>query len=529
MGEKSQRAILGMDIVSFSTLTDDNQLHVIGKLMLFIREALAFHAITYDEVRWSPAGDGGYLTFVTDSGCRLAIDVAFSLFEKIKFQPHDAPDRFDIRAALHAGIVKEDSDMFSSTNIWGSGINTTARILSTSKTSQLLVSAQYFDDYLKDQREQEFSFGRPYSRTVKHGVHVQVMNATRGALCLSEAEATDEQWSHIGNLWQKMADEYEFFVKDTLRSAETLAAIGAAKFLLALGEREKVREFCRILSTDESTPGPGYPQQGHNLFTAMPADVLMEVLDVINPRFVKAGEIICRDGLLADICYLPLAGAAQIECSGREIPIPFRKGVVYGEMGLWVSNLIRSETARAINPGLVLELHHSDFCAILERHPGVADVVYGMIKLKVIENTWHSSELFPGLSTDTSCNFSHLSADCAKFAPGDSLDLTEHAHILLTGRVRIRAFTGVDWEVTGGKRCDRMGIAGIISAIGLPDGDAGEVLEETVAVRIPHETLSELQQQYPKIGQTWTSLCARRMDEVGFRIGPKRDVKTQHA
>ena len=74
-----QHAILGVDIVSFSTLQDEEQLAVIKKLMLLMREALAYNGISDDAYRWSPAGDGGYLTFVTDENCRSAIDVAFSI------------------------------------------------------------------------------------------------------------------------------------------------------------------------------------------------------------------------------------------------------------------------------------------------------------------------------------------------------------------------------------------------------------------------------------------------------------------
>jgi class 3 adenylate cyclase len=519
LAETSQRAILGMDVVSFSTLADNHQLAVIRRLMVFIREALAFHAVTDDEVRWSPAGDGGYLTFITDTACRLAIDVAFSVFEKLKYPANDESDHLTIRAALHAGIVAEDADMFRSTNIWGNGINTTARILSIGKPSQLLVSLQYFDDYLKDQREREFSIGRSYSRTVKHGVHVNVMNISRDGLGLSDTDATDKQWSHIGNLWRKTAVEYEFFVGDTMRSSDTIAAIAATKFLFALGERDRVLEFCRILSNDESTPDSGFPQQGPNLFTVMPPDVLMDVIEKIKPRFVEAGEIICNDGSLADMCYLPIAGSAIMECAGREIPIPFKKGQLYGEMGLWVSNLIRTETAKALEPGLVLELNRDDFSRILANHPGVADVVYGMIKLKIIENTWHSSDFFPGLGKELNCNFSNLSAECNKFTEGDRLGLTTHAYILLTGRVRIVAFNGAESEVTGGRRCDKMGVVGIASNIGMPDGNTGEVLEETVAVRIHHDTLRDLQRRYPRIRESWDSVCAQRMDNIGFSVG----------
>jgi class 3 adenylate cyclase len=137
-------AVLGMDIVSFSTLHDDDQIRAIRKLMSWISEALAFHSVTEGDYRWSPAGDGGYLSFTSIAACDKAIDVAFAILEKLQ-RPDWVPrsgEKTCIRAALHSGTVQEGHGLGRETNMWGMGINTAARILSLAATSQLLVSRQ---------------------------------------------------------------------------------------------------------------------------------------------------------------------------------------------------------------------------------------------------------------------------------------------------------------------------------------------------------------------------------------------------
>jgi class 3 adenylate cyclase/CRP-like cAMP-binding protein len=522
-------AILGLDIVSFSTLRDDDQLAVIKKLMRFIREALAYHSIADDAYRWSPAGDGGYLTFITDTSCHTAIDVAFSIFEKLSPAGNRVglPGQFNIRAALHAGVITEDSDITRGSNIWGIGINTTSRILSISEPSQLLVSQQYFDAYLKGQREREFQVGEPYSRTVKHGVRVEVMNVGRTGVCLRGDEATDKRWKYVGSLWRKTVEEYEFLIGDAMRSAEPVAAIAAAKFLLELGEQGRAQELCKMLSHHEPNPQCDYPPQSHELFSSMPADVLLEVIRQTNPRVVHAGDVICQDGIPADICFFPVAGSMVMEVAGCDLAPAIKKGAIFGEISLWVPNLIRTATIRASDVGLVLELSHRDFCRILEKHSEVAEIVYGMIKRRIIESVWNSSELFPGLASELDNSFSSLAARCEKLKVGETLDLSAHAYVLLTGRVRIAAFNGKIAEIVGERRFDRLVTVGILSRIGMPDGDTGDVIEETVAVKISHVVLADLQKKYPSIARAWSALCGQRLDEMGFSVGTDIRIRRQ--
>lgn len=76
-------AILGMDVVSFSTLEDDDQVTAVEALYTWIRQAIRGEGLVEADYRWSPAGDGGYLTFATQEGCSRAIDIAFSILKNL--------------------------------------------------------------------------------------------------------------------------------------------------------------------------------------------------------------------------------------------------------------------------------------------------------------------------------------------------------------------------------------------------------------------------------------------------------------
>ena len=511
--------IFGMDVVSFSTLDEETQIIVIQRLMRYVKESVLFHSLTEADFRWSPAGDGGYLTFVNPQAGRAAIDVAFSIFEKVRASGKRAPsERFRIRAALHAGCVREDEDLSHETNIWGMGINTTARILSVSDEDQMLVSKQYYDTYIKDQREGEFNFGEPYWRTVKHGVLVDVMNASKPGLCLDCDDASGKRWRYLGGLWRKTVEEYGFLMTDAMRSGDPVAAIAAARYLLKMGEEADVRQFCKTLSDHETTVKPDFPVLRHTLFSAMPADVLFDVLSGITPRVVRANEVICEDGTVADSCYFPVSGKIVVDIPGRDAPSGVKKGRILGEFSLWIPNLKRTARIRSLDAGLVLELGHHPLAAVLAQHPDVATVVYSLIKRRIVENVLLAPALFPGLEKEVDENLSRFGAVCVKVPAGDALDIATDAFVVLIGKVRIHCATGTVLDIGAEGRFDHLPVAGISSAIGKPDGGVAEVLEDTVAVRISHDMLAQLQKAYPGIKLAWSGLCGARLQEAQWHL-----------
>jgi hypothetical protein len=398
------------------------------------------------------------------------------------------------------------------------GINTTARILSVSDENQLLVSKQYYDTYIKDQREADYQFAEPYWRTVKHGVAVEVMNASKPGLCLDYDDASGKRWRYLGGLWRKTVQEYEFLISDAMRSGDPVAAIAAARYLLEMGEEAQARQLCSMLSDHDTSVKATFPAQRHALFSAMPPEILFHVVRSISPRVVQADQILCEDGAVAESCFFPVSGKFVVEVAGRDAPSPVKKGHIVGEFSLWISHLKRTARIRSLDPGLVLELGYDALTTVLAQHADVATIVYSIIQRRIIENVLLSPDLFPGLGPMSKEELSKLGAKCIKTPAGGVLDLSQHAFVMLIGRVRIHCFTGTVLELEAEGRFDQLEVVGIHSGMGKLDGEAADVLEETVAVRIDHDLLEGLQQRYPAVKRAWGRLVGARLLEAGFEI-----------
>lgn len=505
-------AVLGMDIVSFSLLHDEDQMQAIRRLMGWITEALAYHSLTEKDYRWSPAGDGGYISFTSSSGCRKAIDVAFSLFEKLQ-HPTWVPrtgEKPRIRAALHSGTLQEGHGLGRETNMWGMGINMTARILSLAASSQLLVSRQYFDTHIKEHREDEFVIGKSHSYTVKHGSKVEVMNISRGTLGLDSQTASSKRWRYIQGLWQKTVEEYLWLTGDTMKSGDSVATIAAAKFLHLLGEREHVRRLCEEIGRSQSDNGP----MTHRLFGQMPAEMLYRVIEKIKPRILKPGEILCEEGAPALSSFFPVSGTVVVEVPNQREPIPIREGQIVGEFSLWIENLKRTARLRSLDGSLVLEMHNKDFTEILAGSAEVSNIIYSLVKGRITENVLKSSTLFPGIGPLIEDGTLSILAQCEKHPAGSEIDLSDAAYVIFSGAVLVQPADTLTLEIAGEGRIGFERVVGITSEVGQPDGQRAVVREEAVSVRIDHKTLRDLQNRFPAIDIAWNALYGRRLGEI---------------
>ena len=506
-------AVLGMDIVSFSKLHDDDQIQAIRKLMSWISEALAFHSITEADYRWSPAGDGGYLSFISVKACSKSIDVAFAVFEKLQ-RPDWVPrsgEKIHIRAALHSGTIQEGQGLGRETNMWGVGINTAARILSLSATSQLLVSRQYFDTYIKELREDEFDVGGIHTHTVKHGSKVEVMNIGRAGLGLDKQKAAAKRWRYIGALWRRTTEEYGWLTRDTMHSGDSVAAIAAAKFLLLLGEREQVRRLCQEIGNSHASHG----SITHRLFGQMPPDLLYKVIEKMKPRVLTADETLCEEGGHASSCFFPVSGTLAVNVPGSRDPIPVHEGQIVGEFSLWIANLRRTARISALDDSLVLEMGNKDFTDILTASPEVSNIVYSIVKGRVTENIFRSQILFPGLAAALEDNFSTVSAVCDKHPAGTRLSLQDVAHIVFSGALALHTENATPLHLNCEGRIGRERVAGIVSGVGQsPDGAVATVLDEAVTLKIDHKTLRDLQARVPSVENAWNALHGQRLGEL---------------
>jgi CRP-like cAMP-binding protein len=505
-------AVLGMDIASFSKLHDDDQITAIKHLSAWIEQALLYNGISVDEYRWSPAGDGGYLTFVTSKAGRNAIDIAFSILEKVKrsdFCPRTG-ERLQLRLALHSGTVREGYEVGRGTNIWGMGINMAARILSVSLPSQLLVSKQYYDNYVKPDRESYFSFGSLYRRTVKHKAYVEVMNAARDGLGLTVDEADGRRWQSIGGLWDKTRTEYELLIHDAMHSGQPIAAVAAAKYLLDLGMRGPVTVLCSMIGSTHDRMTNDYPVQRHDYLSLMTPEILMSLIGMAKAEPMKAGSVICEQGDRADRCFLTVAGKVEVKLPDRRIPMP--PDSIIGEFGLWIENIHRTATMIASDDGLLLSFQFDGFKELLLKSPLVANRIHDTVRMRILENVLKSKQLFP-VEYARLIQVCAQPPSCEKYARDCELDLRSSAYVIFSGEVQIKPSPGVARCFSAVGDISNTPVVGILSSSGCPDGTTATVLAETVAVRIDHDTLRELQKM-SRVKQAWDALYGQRLGEL---------------
>lgn len=511
-------AVLGLDIVAFSTLTDEDQTDAIQNLHRWITEALANHSVAEEEYRWSPAGDGGYLTFSSAPVCRKAIDVAFTILAKVTSPDWLPSDRgkLRIRVGLHAGIVQENDDLGRRTNIWGVGINMTSRILSVAAVSQILVSKQYFDNYVDGRRNEEFEFGKPHARTVKHGARVQVMNATRQNLGLSESDADDSRWQTIARQWERNIEVYRNLLRDAMNSGDPVAALACGKYLLQLNARKPVLELCQMIGRTDLRPTKDYPPQNHLLFSQMPPELLFKTIEQSVTTTFKAGDTICERGDPAKSCFFPVCGALVVDLPDHDEPIPIPKGQMTGEFSLWIPSIRRTARVRALTDGLILEIHNDRFKVFIDQAPDIAGVIYGIIRDRIVENLLTTIHLFPdpALLQGKESSKADIPAVCEKLAPGDTLDISSNTYFLFNGYVQIEPPDCPVLTISSSSRFGAEAVIGIISEIGEPDGDTATVIEEAVVVRVPHEFLLDLQDRSENMQNAWNAICGLRLGQI---------------
>jgi CRP-like cAMP-binding protein len=528
-GERKQNsfdgscAVLGLNIEDFSSLSEGDQINAIQHVYRWINESLANHSLSEEDYRWSPAGSGGFLTFKATKACRKAIDVGFTICEKTRI-PDWRPENRDplkLSLGLHAGIVTEGDDLRKGANVWGVGINIASRILSVAAPSQLLISRQYYETFIGPERELDYEIGVAYWHTVKHGVGIEVMNVNRYNLCLTTEQANNRRWHAIGDLWRQTIEDYKHLVHDAMKSGDPVAAVASSKFLLELKAEEPVRELCHMIGRSELRPTVEYPPQSHILFSQMPPDLLYKVIEDSQPRLFSKGEIIFEQGDPALSCFFPISGTLLVDLPGTGDQVAIPKGEMTGEFSLWIPNISRTARVHAMDDGLFLEIRIDRFRKYLEENPDVASVIDNIIKRRIVENALTSKLLFPDLTTAFKEDLSMIPAVSAKLPAGAEFDLTDKTHFLFSGKVEIDPPDSASMVIEACGSFDALGVLGIVSEIGEPDGPRARVLEESVAVSVPHDFLRDIQDKSDIMRNVWNGICGQRLGHIKRRTSSK--------
>ena len=176
--------VLFMDIVSYSTLSMDDQQRVLHELQEAVRSTPEFvRAQSEDHLLRLPTGDGMALVFFVDpeAPVRCALELSRSL--------RDHPD-IQLRMGVHSGPVYRRADINANLNVAGGGINLAQRVMDCGDAGHILVS-KAAADVLRQVGSWNESLHDLGEVEVKHGLRLHLFNLW------TEADGKGEQPSRL--------------------------------------------------------------------------------------------------------------------------------------------------------------------------------------------------------------------------------------------------------------------------------------------------------------------------------------------
>ena len=109
------------------------------------------------------------------------------------------------------------------------------------------------------------------------------------------------------------------------------------------------------------------------LFRRCSAVDLMHLATIADQVDLPAGYELCREGRVAQECFVVVRGEAAVEIGGEQVAI-IGPGETIGEMGL-LEHKPRSATVRTTTPVSTYVIARNRFDDLLERYPSVARLI----------------------------------------------------------------------------------------------------------------------------------------------------------
>src|SRR5512133_810643 len=139
------------------------------------------------------------------------------------------------------------------------------------------------------------------------------------------------------------------------------------------------------------------------LFEGLSDEELQRLMNMAEPRFLQAGDILMRQGEPGDAAYVVMRGEVEIQKQAGQsvIKIDVRNpGDGVGEMALW-SRASRNATVMAKTDGVALRIPPEAFEALLESSSTAAMAVlrWVMARLTQNESLLHQQEKMAALGT----------------------------------------------------------------------------------------------------------------------------------
>jgi CRP-like cAMP-binding protein len=315
----------------------------------------------------------------------------------------------------------------------------------------------------------------------------------------------------------------------------TLQAIAACKLILAIDPhhaetQESLASLIAMRSAEERQPS-GAPAASTPLFSKLPREVFLELIELLQMRWVNGGEHIITEGEQGHSMFILIQGTVRVVRTPENAPpltlAELAEGSFFGELGL-ISDAPRLASVIAIRDCTLLEVTREMLAQLGARFPAFEPVVQQFYKDRLLGNLLESNPVFQPLPDE------HKRAIAQRFQtrtvePGTVLlqqgQRSQALHLLLRGRCSV-----VHQDPEGGERP-------------YPDMTEGALFGEisllldlrvTATVRaatpclllvLDQETVKERVLTHPEVRRTLTHLSRERLDRTAAMLAEGAEVR----
>ncbi|AKJ00201.1 tetratricopeptide repeat protein [Archangium gephyra] len=316
----------------------------------------------------------------------------------------------------------------------------------------------------------------------------------------------------------------------------TLHAIAACKLILAIDPQhaetqENLASLIAIRSAEERQ-SPSEPEPPSTpLFSKLPRDVFLALLELLEMRRVNGGEHIITEGERSHSMFILVQGTVRVVHAPENAPprtlAELTEGSFFGEMGL-MSDAPRTASVIALRDCTLLEVTRDMLARLGARFPTFELVVQQFYKDRLLDNLLESNPVFQPLSEEQKRAIAQR-FQTRTVEPGTVLlqqGQRSHAlHLLLRGRCSV-----VHQDPDGGERP-------------YPDMTEGALFGEisllldlriTATVRaatsclllvLDQETVKERVLTHPEVRRALTHLSRERLDRTAALLAEGAEVR----
>lgn len=409
------KPVLTVDIVEFSKRrSGDDQMIALQALIRLLDKAIPEGHNNQKMRLWSPAGDGGSLTF---EDIHAAVETAVTLGQYIaqynkgvKFYDADGQELprsnkpLEVRTGLHVGPVLKETDFDNRENVWGRGINMSARVASLAKPNQIVASREFVEQAeLEDYPEYEVTdIGRWWA---KHDVSFNLFNIYKdgGGTPGLEVGGWFDPFQHP---LQRAIDTYSAMAEEEIEAGRSaFRVLVLAKRLLDLNPQyERAIQMIKSVSVvTKKFRRPGQQILYDAFFSDLSPSALLYFFQNAQFKDFRAGSTVFEEGKQADSMMMVVLGKVALFRGEEKTDVVLGEGDVIGEMALFnPEGEKRTATLKAIRNTVGLSLDYEFLRPESSRKPSDCEEIRAQIwhhyRIRKSQGLIYTDRLFRNLS-----------------------------------------------------------------------------------------------------------------------------------